>query len=249
MNDLVSIITPCYNNAAFIAQTIDSVFAQTYPYWEMIIVDDGSNDNSKQIIDDYAAQDKRLKIIKLAKNTGTAQARNKAIKIAKGRYIAFLDADDLWISHKLKQQLKFMDVHNLGFTYASYQLIDANNNILGVYKTPPNINYYDLLKGSVIGCSSAIYDTQILGKVYFPINEIEDYVLWLRILKTIKTAKGIQKPLAIYRINPQSRSANKLKAAIGQWQIYRQNERLNLLKSWYYFVHYAYNGWKKYKKI
>ncbi len=248
MNDLVSIITPCYNCASFIAQAIDSVLAQSYQQWEMIIVNDGSTDTSSEIIAPYAAKDSRIKLIPLGENQGVAKARNVAIKTATGRYIAFLDADDLWLSNKLKQQLSFMQVNNLAFTYASYQLINEYNERLGEFITKASMTYYDLLKTCSIGCLTAIYDTQKLGKMYVPDTLIRgDYALWLKILKNIHTAQGIIQPLAIYRINTNSLSANKLKAGVYQWRVYRQNEQLSWFKSAYYFLHYMYYGLVKYK--
>jgi glycosyltransferase involved in cell wall biosynthesis len=120
----VSIITPSYNSEKFIKDTIGSVLSQTYKNWEMIIVDDVSPDNSNEIIEEYCKKDSRIKLIKLAKNSGPAVARNRAIQEAKGRYIAFLDADDLWKSEKLEKQIKFMTDNDLAFTYSSYDLLD-----------------------------------------------------------------------------------------------------------------------------
>ena len=246
MNNLVSIVTPCYNCAAFIADTIDSVVAQSYPYWEMIIVDDGSSDSSVEIIRQYTERDDRIVLIQLTKNMGAAEARNAATKIAKGRYIAFLDGDDLWLPSKLKKQLEFMQDEDLAFTYSSYRFIDENNNHLGELITKASVTYHSLLKTCDIGCLTALYDTQKLHKIYMPnVLTREDYALWLKILKKISMAKGIREPLAIYRIRKHSLSANKVKAAAAQWRVYREIEQLSLPKSIYYFVHYAYNGFVK----
>ena len=247
MNDLVSIVTPCYHCAAFIAQTIESVLAQSYPYWEMNIVDDGSSDSSVEIIRSYSERDERIVLLQLSKNRGAAEARNAAIKIAKGRYIAFLDGDDLWLPSKLKRQLEFMQNEDLAFTYSSYQLIDENNNQLGEFITRASVTYHSLLKTCDIGCLTAIYDAQKLHKIYMPNDLIrkEDYALWLNILKKISMAKGIQQPLATYRIRKHSLSSNKVKAAADQWRVYRAIEQLSLPKSIYYFVHYAYHGFVK----
>lgn len=247
-NDLVSIITPSYKSAKFIAQTIESVLAQTYQNWEMIIVDDVSPDNSNEIIEEYCKKDSRIKLIKLEKNSGPAVARNRAIEEAEGRYIAFLDADDLWKPEKLEKQLAFMDENDLAFTYSSYDLIDEEGKDLGSFTTKESISYSGMLKTCSVGCLTAIYDTQKLGKVYMPnIIKRQDYGLWLKILKEIGTTKGMLEPLGTYRILKNSVSSNKLNAAKYQWKIYREVENLSFVKSVYYFVQYAYFGVMKYK--
>lgn len=247
MTELVSVITPCYNSAQFISQTIDSVLAQSYSLWELIIVDDCSTDDSKNIITEYIQQDRRIKLIALTENCGVSKARNVAIKAAKGRYIAFLDSDDRWLAEKLATQLEFMRRHNLGFTYASYQLTNENNDHLGEFIIKQSISYKDLLKTNRIGCLTAIYDTKILGKMYMPNTRRDDYALWLDILKKIPLAHGIKTPLAIYKITATSRSGNKQKAAEGQWHVYRKIEKLNRLKSSYYFLCYIFHGIIKYR--
>jgi len=249
MTDLVSIITPSYKSEKFISKTIESVLSQTYQNWEMIIVDDCSPDNSNEIIDEYCKKDSRIKLIKLEKNSGPAVARNRAIKEVKGRYIAFLDADDLWKPEKLEKQLLFMKENDLAFTYSSYDLIDKDSNEIGTVITKETITYEDMLKTCSIGCLTAIYDTEKLGKVYMPlIRKRQDYGLWLKILKKIGKTKGILEPLAIYRIRKDSVSSNKFKAAQYEWRIYREVEKLSFFKSIYYFIHYTYNGVIKYKK-
>ena len=247
-NDLISIITPSYKSKRFISQTIESVIIQTYRNWEMIIIDDVSPDDSNVIIEMYVKEDSRIKLIKLAKNSGPAVARNRAIEEAKGRYIAFLDADDLWHSEKLEKQIAFMSENNLAFSYTSYNLIDEDNNNLGYFETKETIDYNNLLRTNIIGCLTAIYDTQKLGKVYMPnILKRQDYGLWLKILRHINNAKGILEPLATYRIVRNSVSSNKIKASQYQWKIYRDVEKLNIVQSIYYFIQYTYHGLKKYK--
>ncbi len=247
MTDLVSIITPCYNSSQFIAQTIDSVLAQSYPFWELIIVDDCSTDNSRDIITEYLEKDRRIQLIALTEHAEVSVVRNVAIKTAKGRYIAFLDTDDLWLAEKLTRQLQFMRSHNLSFTYSSYLLTNENNEDQGEFIAQPSLSYHALLKTCSIGCLTAIYDTEILDKMYMPDTKRDDYALWLNILKKIPLAYGIKTPLAIYRISLTSRSSNKLTAAIGQWQVYREIEKLGLLKSCYYFLCYSFYGFTKYR--
>lgn len=248
MNILVSIITPSYKSEKFIFQTIESVLSQTYQNWEMIIVDDISPDNANDIIEGYIKKDSRIKLLKLEENSGPAIARNRAIKEAKGRYISFLDADDLWNTDKLEKQINFMNDNNLAFTYSSYNLIDEYGKDLGTFTTKVNITYDSMLRTCSVGCLTAIYDTKKLGKIYMPlIRKRQDYGLWLKILKEIDTAKGILEPLATYRILKDSVSSNKLNAAHYQWKIYRKVEKLNIFESIYYFIYYMYNGLKKYR--
>jgi len=246
---IVSIVTPSHNAEHFISDTIDSVLNQTYQDWEMIIVDDCSSDNSVQIIDKYVQKDKRIKLIKSDKNLGPAQTRNKAIESSSGKYIAFLDADDMWMPHKLEKQLKFMRDNDLAFTYASYLLIDEEGNDIGLFRTKEEINYDSILKTCSIGCLTAIYDVEKIGKTYMrDIPKGQDYTLWLNIMKRIKKTKGIMEPLAYYRIQSISVSSNKLNAAKAQWSIYRNIEKLNIFKSIYYFIHYACFGLVKYRQ-
>ena len=244
----VTIIMPSYNSEKFIVESVESVLAQTYSNWELIIVDDCSPDDSNNIITKYVDNDSRIKLIKLQKNSGPAVARNTAIEAANGRYIAFLDSDDVWLPNKLEKQIKFMQDNDLAFTYSSYKLVGEDNEDLGLFITKDKISYFDMLKTCSVGCLTAIYDTEKIGKQYMPlILKRQDYGLWLKILKLIGETRGILEPLATYRIRKNSVSSNKVKAAKYQWKIYREIEKLSFLKSLYYFVFYAYNGVTKYK--
>lgn len=246
-NDLITIITPSYKSERFISQTIESVLSQTYKNWEMIIVDDVSPDNSNEIIEEYCKKDYRIKLIKLEKNSGPAIARNKAIEEAKGRYIAFLDADDLWKSEKLEKQLTFMKERDLSFSYSSYDLINEDGNFLSSFITKETITYKSMLKTCSIGCLTAIYDTKKLGKVYMPnIKKRQDYALWLNILKKINSTQGILEPLATYRIVKGSVSSNKFKAIYYVWLVYRKVEHMGIVNSIYNITYYIYNRLKKY---
>jgi len=247
--ELVTIVTANYNAATFISQTIESVLAQEYAHWEMIIVDDVSTDSSIEIIQNYIHQDSRIRLIQLKENSGPAVARNTAIKQAQGRYIAFLDSDDVWTSNKLAVQIKFMQDENVSFSYASYDLIDEENNDQGEFLVEGQVKYTDLLKTCNIGCLTAVYDTKILGKVEMPlILRRQDFGLWLRLLKKVDFAYAIEEKLGVYRLRKSSISSNKRKAASYQWKIYREIEKLNIFSSLYYFINYALNGFLKYKK-
>jgi len=249
-NNLVSIITPMYNAVKFIEETIQSVLDQTYQNWEMIIVDDCSTDNGVTLIRKYCEKDDRIKFIQLQKNSGGAVARNEAIKSARGKYIAFLDSDDLWHPDKLDKQVRFMEDNDFYFSFSSYNIIDEKSNNVGVFN--PNcskLNYYDLLKTCKIGCLTAMYDSDSLGKVYLPVvKRGQDYALWLKILKKIKFAYCLNDNLASYRIVQGSVSRNKFKKITYQWKIYREFENISLFKSIYYLFHYSLNGFLKYRK-
>lgn len=239
----VSIITPLYNCSEYLEQAIQSVVSQTYQDWEMIMVDDFSTDKSIEIAQRYAAEDSRIKVLQLEKNSGAAVARNTAIEAAAGRFIAFLDSDDKWLPHKLETQIQFMQDNDVAFSYAAYEKINEQGNAVGKVGVPERITYYDLLKVCSIGCLTAVYDTQKLGKIYMPlIRKRQDLGLWLRILKQIPYAYGVQEVLGQYQLRSDSISANKLSAAQFTWKLYREVEKLNIFKASYFFAQYAVNG-------
>jgi glycosyltransferase involved in cell wall biosynthesis len=245
MNDLVSIITPSYNSEKFISKTIKSVLAQTYKKWEMIIVDDTSSDNSNEIIEAFVRNDKRIKLFKLKKNSGPAVTRNVAIQEAKGKYIAFLDADDLWKPNKLEDQIAFMKKNNIAFTYSSYNTIDEEGKSLDKIINPPvSLTYNDMLKENLIGCLTAIYDVDKIGKQFMPlIRKRQDYGLWLSILKNIPKAYKAPGVLAKYRVLNQSISSNKVGLLKYNFELFYKHEKLSFLESIYYV------GWNVYRKI
>lgn len=249
MKSLVSIIMPSYNSEKFISTTIESVLNQTHQNWEMLIVDDVSSDNSNDIIADYMKKDNRIKLIKLDKNSGPAIARNRAIEEAKGRYIAFLDSDDLWSPDKLSKQISFMQEHDVSLSYTGYyRMEEESGEIIDQINVPNKVDYSELLKQNIIGCLTAIYDTQKIGKVYMPdILRRQDFGLWLKILKQVPYAYGLDNPLAYYRVRKTSVSSNKLIASKYNWKLYREIEKLPLYKAIYYFGWYTYRSFLKYK--
>lgn len=243
MSIKVSVVLPLFNSEAYIAETIASVLKQTYSDWELIIVDDVSDDGSVQIVERFAENDARIKLIRLSGNSGAATARNTAISEAKGRYIAFLDSDDLWSPNKLEVQLAFMQDNGYPFTFTAYQRIDETGKSLGIVGVPRKVSYKQMLKTSVIGCLTAMYDTTFFGKVYMPlIRKRQDYGLWLKLLKQVEFAYGIQQPLGLYRVRRDSISSNKLNTSTYNWRLYRDVEKLPFLSSCYYFSHYAVRG-------
>ena len=246
-NYVVSVITPIYNSEEFLQETIQSVLDQTYTKWELILINDCSTDNSLYIAERAAQKDNRIRVIKLDHNSGPAIARNTGIEKAKGKYIAFLDSDDMWLPNKLEKQISFMEENHIPFTYTSYEKIDEDGSSRGIISVPEKVTYKELLNTNVIGCLTAIYNIEQLGKVYMPnIRKGQDYGLWLKILKKGITAYGINEPLARYRVRKNSVSSNKLRAARYQWIIYRQVEKLGYLRSIYHFINYVYYGYKKY---
>lgn len=248
MNSLVSIITPSYKSSNFISYTIESVLAQTYKNWEMIIVDDFSPDNSNQVIEKYCKKDNRIKLVKLEINVGAAQARNKALEFASGRYIAFLDSDDIWYPSKLEKQLVFMQNNNYPISYTSYELIDeegkSKNHII---EAIDNLNLYDYLKNTIIGFSTSIIDKRLVEDEikFLDIRIRQDTNLWISLLKKGYKAYGLNEILVKYRVHTNSISANKIRAAKQVWNLYFNIHKFGLFKSLYYFLYYAYNAIKK----
>ena len=236
----VSIIVPMYNAEKFIGKTIESVLAQTYQNWEMLIMNDVSTDNSLAIVSLYAKKDERIKIVNTEKNVGVVKGRNFLIDLASGKYIAFLDADDYWHNEKLEKQIKFMKEKNASISCTEYTRVKENEEKINDVIIKEEISYNDMLKNNYLGCLTVIYDAKKIGKRYFKeLEKNEDYVLWLEIVKDVNTIYGLKENLAYYRVLDNSRSSNKVKTAKVRWEIYRKIEKLSLLKSIYYFLHYA----------
>lgn len=245
-NPLISVITPAYNAERFIGETIESVMNQTYSNWEMIIVDDQSTDSTVAIINAYQQKDDRIKVYVLSENSGSAIARNEAMKMAKGRYIAFLDSDDAWYPEKLEKQLRFMQQNDIAFSFTKYRRIGEDGTLKNtVSKAPKSVGYHDLLKHCVIGCLTVMIDREKVGHLEMVnIRTRQDYAYWLEITKRGFRAYGVPEVLAKYRIVGNSISRNKLKAAKRQWYVYRRIEKIGFIKSVWYFSHYAYYGVK-----
>ena len=244
MNSLVSIITPSYNSSKFIIDCIASVFSQTYKNWEMIIVDDCSEDNSKEIISELSTKDKRINPIFLEKNVGAAEARNTAIRQSKGKYVAFLDSDDLWNPKKLEKQLYFMNKNEIVFSYTNYQLMSENGEDLSNFiLAPEKMTYDSYLKNTIIGCLTVIIDREKSGEFEMPnICSSHDMALWLLIMKRGFSAYGLDDNLAKYRVVSSSNTANKWRAAKDVWRVYRQFEKLSFFYSIWCFLNYAFNA-------
>lgn len=246
----VSIITPCYNSAAYIGDCIESVLHQTYSNWEMYVIDDCSTDGSASIINEYVLKDNRISYIRTQEKTGSPTLpRNLGIKVSQGDYIAFLDSDDLWLPDKLKQQLLLFDDEKVAIVYSNYEKI-TNMGVRShrVVVAPQCVSYERLLRNNVIGCLTAIYDLRKVGKIYFQNIGHEDFVMWLTILKKGFVAHNTNTVTALYREQRKSLSSNKIKASLWTWNIYRHVERMSIISSCYYFVQYVYISGMKYLK-
>ncbi len=231
---LVSIITPLYNAGSFISETIRSVQTQTFQNWEHLIVDDASSDDSLAIARSFAEGDRRIKITSLHTNEGAAVCRNLATEQAKGRYIAFLDADDLWHPEKLLKQLSFMEQQDCPVSYTSYLHIDSSGNSLRKRVVAlKELPYSRQLRNNYIGNLTGIYDAATLGKIIAPsIRKRQDWAVWLEAIKrSWKPAKGLQEDLAYYRVHQDSMSSNKWKLVQYNFRFYREHLRFSRLKS------------------
>jgi len=233
IDGLVSVIMPTYNCAKFIAETLDSIKAQTYENWEVVIVDDCSKDNTKEIVDAYIAADPRIKYHCLEVNSGAAVARTKAMELAEGEYMAFCDSDDLWMPDKLERQLAFMKENGYAFTCTAYEQINEETQPLNrVIKTVKKTNYNRLLLDCPVGNSSVMYSVKQMGKFEVPnIRKRNDDALWLQMLKKEKYIYGMPDVLMRYRIRSNSISSNKLSVIKYHWILYREIEHLNVFRS------------------
>lgn len=244
---MISIVTPVYNAAAFIRQTMEMVQAQDYTDWELILVDDCSKDNSCEIIEEYLREkpDERIRLIKKEKNEGAALTRNRGMKEAGGRYIAFLDADDVWLPHKLQTQMKFMEETESGFVFSAYEFGDEEAVGTGrIVHVPEKLTYKEALSRTVIFTTTVLLDTKKIPKelIYMPNVPSEDSATWWQILRAGYVAQGMDEVLAIYRRPAKSLSSNKLKAIQRIWYLYREVEKLSLLESCIAFVGWAYRA-------
>lgn len=243
-DELVSIIMPIYNEEKYLEQAIKSVKKQTYENWELICIDDGSTDNTMEILNKHKSD--KIKIIKLSQNSGTNNARNKGLDIAKGRYIACLDADDYYHKEKLKKQIEFMQNNNYGMTYTDYAMVYEDNKIKHV-KVPEKLDYIEYMKNTMIATSGIMIDTNKIAKQNLYMENLvlaEDTKTWLKILKTGHVAYGLNEELGFYRQRKNSKSHNKIKASKAVWDIY-MNEEIPKIKAIYYFLCYAFNAIKK----
>lgn len=248
---LISIIMPAYNCEKYITQAVKSVIEQTYQNWELLIINDASNDSTPNIINALAKMDLRIFTYNNEENKGVSETRNRGVSLAKGAWIAFLDSDDMWMKKKLEKQVEFLknnETAELIFTGSAF-MNEENHRAEYVLHVPQKVGFRELLKQNVISCSSVLIKKEHLLTYKMPSDKLhEDYTVWLRTLKKGKAAYGLDEPLLIYRISSNSKSGNKLKAAKMQFRVYRF-VGLNVCLASYYMVWYAVRNIKKYRRI
>lgn len=247
IKDLVSIIIPVYNAEKYIYETLDTVRAQTYENWELLIVDDCGTDGTMDKVEDYMemVDDERIRIIRLPQNMGAAIARNKGVYEAQGQYIAYLDADDLWVPDKLEKEIAFMKEKEAAFVYSGYEFANEKGEGTGkVVRVPETLVYKEALKNTTIFTSTVIFDTERINKklLEMPVIESEDTALWWKVLRCGFVAYGLDENLVKYRRVGKSLSANKIRALYRIWYLYRRAEGLSLKCTMYNFCFWAYNA-------
>lgn len=250
MDDKVTVVTPSWNSEKYIGSTIKSVQAQTYTNWEMIIVDDCSTDATVEIIKKASEEDSRIKLLVQPENGGAAKARTRSMLAGTGRFVAYLDADDIWKPDKLEKQLKFMKEKKCGFSCTSYEVIDDAGQPVNKYiHMLPKVDYVGFLTNNLLQTVGIMVDTKIVDKKLLVMPDIrrrQDAATWLQILKAGHDCYGLDEILAEYRRSNNSLSSNKMKAVKGVWSLYRNIEHLSFPFSCYCFARYAILAvWKR----
>lgn len=246
---LVSIVTPTFNCSRFVSHTLESICAQTFVQWEHLIIDDASTDDTTDVVQAFAMRDRRIKLLRQEKNQGPAAARNRGIEMARGRYIAFVDSDDLWFPQKLMKQIEFMRQTGVALSYTSYEKIDERGQcVIGYVKSPDFISESDLLWSNQIACSTALYDTAQTGRVFMPmLKKRQDWGLWLRIAKMGFIGRNVGETLVRYRVRANSVSSNKFSAMLYNWRFFRDVAGIPFFKRLYRIVAYAVISARKYR--
>lgn len=245
----ISIITPCYNSAFFLEETIPAVLNQTFQDWEWLITDDFSTDQSVDIIRRYS--DPRIVLTISEKNTGAGHARNLSLEKAQGKFITFLDADDYWEPTFLEEMITFMKKEKAELAYSNYARCDENLvPHLADFKADKDVTFNNLLKTCRLSLLSSMYNAERVGKEYFPVgSKREDHVMWLNLLQKIPVGKPLPKTLAKYRMHAHSISRKKTNIMLDQYLVYKNFMKFSTAKSVYYTLNWAVNGFLKYSKI
>lgn len=248
--ELISIIMPAYNAEKTVARAIESVLQQTYPHWELIVVDDCSRDGTPAMLRQLARQDERIRVLVNEENLGASHTRHRAVEAACGQWLAFLDSDDAWVSSKLEKQILLQRQTQAKLVFTGSAFMDADGEPIDWYlHVPGEIEYRKLLKQNLISNSSVLVHKQTyLQHEVIGNNMHEDFACWLRFLRAGETACGIDEPLLIYRLSAASKSGNKRKAAKMNWNAYRA-AGVNIFVASYSMCWYAVNGLMKYRQL
>lgn len=244
----VSILMPAFNAQAYIEEAIRSVLAQTVTDWELLVLDDGSTDGTRDTVAALAAEDPRIRLLPNWENMGAARTRNRGLELCAGQYVALLDSDDVWYPTKLEAQLALLAETGADFAYSAYAIIDSRGHPTRQdYRVPPQVRFSSLLRENCIGCSTVILRREVADRYRFSTEFYhEDYVLWLQLTRDGLRGVGCTEVLAAWRLTENSRSYRKGQAAKNRWQIYRQYLKLPLWKSAALFAAYAVSGLRKY---
>lgn len=246
---LVSIVMPCYNGEQFIDETIESVISQTYERWELWVIDDGSKDNSYDLVSRYAEKDKRIHLIQ-QQNAGSAAARNNGIRHSHGQYLALLDSDDIWLPGFLDSQVRFIQQKGSICVCSSYSRIDEQSNeILKPVMSKAIITSKDMQSIDYIGCLTGLYDQSKYGKIYLKeeLNSLlDDYAFWIDVINQEGVAYGNPKILAKYRVRKNSLTGNKKKLIMKHYKFYKEQLDQSSLQSLASVLKWGLNGFFKY---
>ncbi len=246
---LVSIVMPSFNCSKWIRETIACIQAQTYSDWELLITDDASTDDSAAIIQEQADKDSRIHLYRFETNSGAGKARNNSLHHAAGRFISYLDADDLWVPDKLEKQVKFMLDKDLAMSYADYDIVSENGEFRKTVQVPDSITYEQFLRKPLTCSHTVMFDTEKVDKALLVMPDVrrgQDAATWLQVLRAGNVGFGLHEPIAKYRRHEGSLSSNKLTAIKRTWYLYREIEHLSLPHACICFVSYAFNALKKY---
>ena len=249
---LISVVMPAYNCEKYIGQAVDSVIAQTYSNWELLILDDRSGDGTPRVIENLREKDTRIRTFQNETNLGAGNTRNRGVELARGKWIAFLDSDDMWAADKLEKQLELLAQEDKAvLLYTGSGFVDESGKPLDfVLRVPRRIDRKRLLRQNLVSCSSVLVRREYMLRHPFPAQSDmhEDFAVWLQILREEEYAYAVDEPLLIYRLSPASKSGNKLKAARMNWHTYRRSG-LSFFRSLYYMGWYTVNGIRKYRQL
>ena len=248
---LITVITPAYNAERFIKETLDSVLAQSMENWEMIVIDDGSTDRTREVVAEYAKTDARIRLIENENNMGVARTRNRGLDLFQGKYVAFLDSDDYWESNMLEKMIARAEGTGADIVYCSYSLVDeSGKKVCNDFILPQKTTFEESIVRSVITCSTVLITAELAKSNRFPTNMYhEDIAMWFKILRDGGTACGVPDVLAAYRQRRNSRSGDKLISAVRRWPIYRKHLEMSFFQSVKAMIGYGYYGLIKFKRI